>query len=173
MTGAWGLTVSAGPPADASQPPALREGHIGGHILPLRECNGQDNPTVRPAHGYSSVYASFCREGKEPRERCHWVCGGLRQCLLSPSLVLTRGVKPRVQMKDWTGQVFLQSASLDLTSLAAPGLSCSVRDLSVARRLSCSATCGTRVPQPGVRPTFPALQGGFLTTGSPGKPLLL
>ena len=165
MTGAWGLTVSAGPPADASQPPALREGHIGGNILPLRECNEQDNPTVRPAHGYSSVYASFCREGKEPREWCHWVCGGLRQCLLSPSLVLTGGVKPRVQMKDWTGQVFLQSASLDLTSLAAPGLSCSVRDLGVAHRLSCSATCGTRVPQPGVRPTFPALQGGFLTTG--------
>ena len=76
-------------------------------------------------------------------------------------------------MQDRTGQVFLQSASLDLTSLAAPGLSCDMRDLGVAHRLSCSATCGIRVPQPGVRPTFSALQGRFLTTGPSEKPLLL
>ena len=82
MTGAWGLTMSAGPPADVSQPPALREGHIGGNILPLRECDGQDNPTDRPAHGYSSVYTSFCQEGKEPRERCHWVSKGDRKLLI-------------------------------------------------------------------------------------------
>ena len=29
----------------------------------------------------------------------------------------------------------------------------------------------TRVPQPGTEPMSPALQGGFLTTGPPGKSL--
>ena len=35
--------------------------------------------------------------------------------------------------------------------------------------LSCSKTCGILVPQPGFEPEFPELQGGFLTTGLPGK----
>jgi len=38
----------------------------------------------------------------------------------------------------------------------------------VAHRLSCLATCGVLVPRPGVEPA-PALAGGFLTTGPPGK----
>ena len=37
--------------------------------------------------------------------------------------------------------------------------------------LSCSASCGILVPRPGFEPTFLAFQGGFLTTGPPGKPL--
>ena len=32
-----------------------------------------------------------------------------------------------------------------------------------------SAACGIFVPQPGIRPESPALEGGFLTTGPPGK----
>ena len=39
------------------------------------------------------------------------------------------------------------------------------------RGLSCSASCGILVPILGIEPTFPAFQGGFLTTGPPGKPL--
>ena len=31
------------------------------------------------------------------------------------------------------------------------------------------AACGILVPRPGVEPSFPALQRGFLTTGPPGK----
>ena len=31
--------------------------------------------------------------------------------------------------------------------------------------LSCSVGCGILVPQPGIEPTSPELQGGFLTTG--------
>ena len=31
------------------------------------------------------------------------------------------------------------------------------------------AACGILVPQPGIEPTSPALEGGFLTTGPPGK----
>ena len=38
-------------------------------------------------------------------------------------------------------------------------------------RLSCSAACGIYVPRPGIEPVSPALQGGFLTTGPPGKSL--
>ena len=37
--------------------------------------------------------------------------------------------------------------------------------------LSCSSACGILVPQLGIEPMFPALQGGFLTTGPSGKSL--
>ena len=44
----------------------------------------------------------------------------------------------------------------------------------VARGLSCPVTCGVVVPRPGMKPMSPALEGGFLITGLPGKsPLLL
>ena len=39
----------------------------------------------------------------------------------------------------------------------------------VVRRLSCSAARGILVHQSGVEPASLALQGGFLTTGPPGK----
>ena len=39
----------------------------------------------------------------------------------------------------------------------------------VAHTLSCPATCGILVPRPGVEPASPALEGGFLTTGPPGR----
>ena len=42
---------------------------------------------------------------------------------------------------------------------------------SVALRLSCFMPCRILVPQPGLEPMSPALQGGFLTTGPPGKSL--
>ena len=41
----------------------------------------------------------------------------------------------------------------------------------VARGLSCFTACGILVPWSGIEPTSPALQGGFLTTGPPGKSL--
>ena len=34
---------------------------------------------------------------------------------------------------------------------------------------SCPVACEILVPQPGVKPTSPALEGGFSTTGPPGK----
>ena len=37
--------------------------------------------------------------------------------------------------------------------------------------LNCFVACEILVPQPGVKPTYPALQGGFLTAGPPGKSL--
>lgn len=35
--------------------------------------------------------------------------------------------------------------------------------------LRCSKACGMLVPWPGTELTSPALQGGFVTTGPPGK----
>ena len=35
----------------------------------------------------------------------------------------------------------------------------------VTCKFSCSTACGSLVPQPGIEPTSPALEGGFLTTG--------
>ena len=37
------------------------------------------------------------------------------------------------------------------------------------RGLSCPTAFGTLVPQPVIKPASPALEGGFLTTGPPGK----
>ena len=36
--------------------------------------------------------------------------------------------------------------------------------------LSCPSSCGILVPRPGIKPKFPALEGGFLIPGPPGKP---
>ena len=41
----------------------------------------------------------------------------------------------------------------------------------VAGGFSCPQACGILVPQPGIEPVSPALQGGYLTTGPPGKSL--
>ena len=40
---------------------------------------------------------------------------------------------------------------------------------SRAHGLSCCMACGILVPQPGIRLSYPALEGGFLTAGPPGK----
>ena len=41
----------------------------------------------------------------------------------------------------------------------------------VVSGLNCFVACGILVTQPGVKPTYPALQGGFLTPEPPGKSL--
>ena len=46
----------------------------------------------------------------------------------------------------------------------APGLS------NCGPGSSCPEGSGILVPWPGTEPASPALQGGFLTTGPPGKP---
>ena len=42
-----------------------------------------------------------------------------------------------------------------------------------AGRFSCPEACGILVLRPGIEPLPPALQDGFLTTGPPGKFILL
>ena len=39
-------------------------------------------------------------------------------------------------------------------------------------RISCPEAGGILVPQPGMEPAYPALEGEFLTTGPPGKSLI-
>ena len=52
------------------------------------------------------------------------------------------------------------------------GLHCSTQaPIVVAHKLSCSTACEILVPGPGIEPMSPALQGGFVTTGLPGKSL--
>ena len=46
-----------------------------------------------------------------------------------------------------------------------------VGSVVAACHLSSSMTYETLVPEPEIEPVFPALQGGFLTTGPPGKSL--
>ena len=47
-----------------------------------------------------------------------------------------------------------------------------VGSVVVARELSCPTACGILVPQAGMEPASPALEGRFLTTRPPGKSLL-
>ena len=46
-----------------------------------------------------------------------------------------------------------------------------VSSVVVVHRLSCPTVCGILVPQPGIEPVSPALEGGFFTSGPPGKSL--
>ena len=56
--------------------------------------------------------------------------------------------------------------------MAASGISCVMwSHFVVACVLSWSVVCGILVHWPGIKPTFPALQGEFLTTGPQGKSL--
>ena len=48
----------------------------------------------------------------------------------------------------------------------APGC---VGSVVVVHRLSRLTACRILVPQPGIEPTSPALEGGFFTSGPPGK----
>ena len=66
--------------------------------------------------------------------------------------------------------------------LAVSGLCCGTWDLSfhlegfslvMVRGLSCHKARGTLVPRSEIEPTSPAVEGGFLTTGPPGKSLHL
>ena len=59
-------------------------------------------------------------------------------------------------------------AAHGLTSCGAWALEL-VDSVAVAGELGCPVACGILVPGPGVKPVTPALQGGFLTTGLPGK----
>ena len=55
----------------------------------------------------------------------------------------------------------------------AHGLVVSVHGLSLAgaHGLSCPVARRILVPQPGIQPTSPAMEGRFLATGPPGKSL--
>ena len=44
-----------------------------------------------------------------------------------------------------------------------------VSSVVVVHWLNCPVACGILVPRPGIEPTSPALEGGFFTTGPPGK----
>ena len=77
----------------------------------------------------------------------------------------------------WLHQVLVAACGL---FVAACGLlsSCGtqapehVGSVVAACGLSCPTACGILVPQPGIEPASRALEGGFLTTGPPGKSLL-
>jgi len=60
------------------------------------------------------------------------------------------------------GGIFIEVSGLSICAFAGS---------EVASGLSCPTACGTLVPRPGIELTSPALQGRFLTTRPPGKPL--
>ena len=59
------------------------------------------------------------------------------------------------------GCLLLRTVSLDLA----------LGSVVVTLGLSCPVACGVLAPRPKTKPMSPALQGGFLTTGPPGKSL--
>ena len=83
-------------------------------------------------------------------------------CLLSfsPALEWKRPLKYNLQEERDLSQFWV------CLILAALGLHCSAwASLVVAHRHSCLEACGILVPQLGIKPTSPELEGGFLTTG--------
>ena len=66
----------------------------------------------------------------------------------------------------WLYQVLAVAHGLSIYSTWAPEHAGSV---VVTCRLSCLMTCEILVPGPGIEPTSPTLEGGFLTTGPLGK----
>ena len=60
------------------------------------------------------------------------------------------------------------SRACGLSSCGMWALECA-GSVVAACRLSCPVACGILVPRPGIKPMSPALEGGFLTTGPPGK----
>ena len=93
-----------------------------------------------------------------------------------------------VQPPHFSGEALLRCSSTVYLLMAALGLSCSSQGLHcsiwdpllwhkgfslvVALGLSCPVACGILVPQPGIEPESPALEGGFLTTRPPGKSIV-
>ena len=58
------------------------------------------------------------------------------------------------------------------SAVVTHGLQGTQTSVAVTRGLSCSVECGILVPRPEIEPPSPALQGGFLATGPPGKSLI-
>ena len=68
----------------------------------------------------------------------------------------------------WLHWVFVAVHELSLIVVWAPELMGSV---VLMCGLSCRKEYGVLVPRPGLEPVSPGSEGGFLTTGPPGKPL--
>ena len=71
----------------------------------------------------------------------------------------------------WLCRVLVAACRL-LCSCGARALECA-GSVVVACELSCPVACGFLVPWPGIEPTSPALEGGFLTTGPRGKSVII
>ena len=100
------------------------------------------------------------------------LCAG-HGCPAPTSKVWVQGVQAGMRVKglEWVTFFF------KFIYLAGLGLGCSTQDLSlwcmdfpvVVCRLSCFTARGILVPQPGIKPVSPPLQGGSLTPGPPEK----
>ena len=103
---------------------------------------------------------------------CHLnLCDGLLECPHNMAAGFSRANNPKESKVE---AFFLKNIYLS----GCIGLSCSTWDLSfwhtgsgavTLRFSSCPAACGILVPWPGIETVFPAIQGRFLTTGSPEK----
>ena len=57
-------------------------------------------------------------------------------------------------------------SQLLVMDLVVMGINCSY---AVVMQLNCPVACGILLPEPGIEPMSPALEGGVLTTGLSGK----
>ena len=83
--------------------------------------------------------------------------------------MVVRGLLPTCGMRVFC--LWLQLAGSGARGLCSCGMGDPelVGSVVAAHALSCPAACGILVPRPGIEPAFPALEGGFLTPGPPGK----
>ena len=143
--------------------------------------------------GRLTVAPETVRERVNPEGVCFCLC-----FLLSPKpleiffgpTATTRSVKEQnfnrvsLNLSNWIGYIWCVCTCTCMYINAVLGLHCSMQAFSgcraqgleylasvfVAHGLSCPTVCGD-LPGPGIEPLFPALEGGFLTTGPPGKSL--
>ena len=88
---------------------------------------------------------------------------GLLRQPTAPAVLLTFFFKFfKIYLPIWLHQVLAAAYRIFVTSHGS-------FSLAVVRGLRCSVACGILVPQPGIEPESPALQGRFLTTRPLGK----
>ena len=84
-------------------------------------------------------------------------------CSMQDLLLRRTGLSPVVALG------LLSSCGVQVFSSCGARAPERVGSVFVVLRLSCPKVCGISVPQPGIEPASPALEGRFLTTGPPGK----
>ena len=121
----------------------------------------EENPVYKPPQALCSVFMSF---------------GALCAFLLPTELHVVQNT-----LNQASSFFFLMSVVLNFGCTGSlwqcvqyKGFSCCgtralEHSLSMWRGLNCPESCGILVPRPGTKPTSPLLEGGFLTTGPPGK----
>ena len=151
----------------SSKPAVMREAFLRMH-LPGFASNVRSSLAL-----LSSFPCKYLVVTRSPSRLCRMIFTSISS--VSGRVLMTRSVYSAKQKKANLAWSFFKL--ICFVYLTMPGLRFRMQDLSlwcagsvvVMHGLSCSMSYGILVPQPWMEPKSPSLQGGFLTTGAPGK----